>query len=909
VTPISGTRLGPYEITAKLGEGGMGEVYRARDTRLEREVAIKVLPAAFVEDHERLARFEREAKLLAQLHHPNIASIFGMEESGETKALVMELVEGPTLAERLEQGALPIEESLSLARQIAEALEEAHQKGIIHRDLKPQNIKASREGKTKVLDFGLAKAMDPTAAAAGAGSASQLAASPTLTLGATQMGVVLGTAAYMAPEQAKGFTVDKRADIWAFGVVLYEMLTGERLFGGDSVPDTLAGVLKNEIDLDALPAETPPAIRRLLRRCLERQPKGRLHDIADARIVIDEVLSGHHVEPASSLAFEAPPAPSRVRLAAAALLLLALGVAAGWLLKRGRGPGPVPESRWMLGLPEGLSLSTDDRPILALSRDGRLQVAVVKGDSGITQLLVRKGDEFEPRLLPDTEGASAPFFSPDGDWIGFFRGDSLLKIPSGGGPAIGLAELPAGNRGGTWSSDGWIYFASAFAGPLSRVAASGGPVEEVTHLDPARSERTHRWPEALPGGEAVLFTCDTEASTEYYDDARIEAVRPATGERRVLVEGASMARYAPGGHLVFARGGTLYTVDLDPKTLEVRGAPLEIAKGVSTNVGSGAVQFALSPNGAALWAPGGLTASYRVVWVDRAGVESPIDVPSAPYNELALSPDGTRIALVGGPGATSDLWVGDLRRGGLTRLTNGEFVRLPTWTADGTRIAYRVVEGGRINDRVRIDWRPADGSRAAETLLEPADELGIVGPNAFTPDGRFLVYSEGNGIDLANLWLRPLGGEGKLRALTEGPFLKVGATVSPDGRWLAYCSTESGENNVYVRPFPAGEGRWQISSPGGVEPLWSQDGKELFYRDASVLYRVAVDTSRGFRAGRPEPLFNRVASGGYIHSYGLSSDGSRFVTLRTAAGSGAQRVLYLDLGFASRLDEIAQGKR
>jgi len=888
----------------------MGEVYRATDTKLKRDVAIKVLPAAFVEDKERLARFEREAQLLAQLHHPNIASIFGMEESDGTRALVMELVEGTTLAERLEPGALPLEESLSLARQIAQALEAAHDKGIIHRDLKPQNIKVSQDGTTvKVLDFGLAKAMDPAGTASGGPSASQLAASPTLTLGATMQGVILGSAAYMAPEQAKGFAVDKRADIWAFGVVLWEMLTGRRLFEGDSVPETLAGVLKNEVDLDALPTGAPSAIRRLLRRCLERNPKNRLHDIADARIVIDDVLSGRHVEPAVPTSAEVGPAPrNRSRGLAVALVLLIAGGAAGWLLRPRSAPPALADARWMLALPGGTSLSTDDEPQVALSRDGRLQAAVVVGESGVPQIALRRSDAFEPQLLPGTENATAPFFSPDGTWIGFFRDGALMKAPVGGGPAIRIAPLVNVDRGGSWSDDGWIYFVDSFASPLSRVRPGGGEVEIVTHLDFLRSERTHRWPEALPGGGAVLFTCDTLASAEYYDDARIEAVRPATGERRVLVEGASLARYAPGGHLIFARGGSLYAVDFDPRTLEVRGAPVEIVRGVATDVGSGAVQFAISESGAALWAPGGLTASYRVVWVDQQGRETPVEVPPAPYNELALSPDGSRLALVGGPGGISDLWVADLARGTVTRLTSGEIVHMPTWTPDGGRIAYAVVTPGVEEERTRIDWRPADGSRPAETLVQEGSPSY---PSSFTPDGRTLVYDQGDGSNslASNLQALSLDGGHSSRALTEGQDTYFSGAVSPDGRWLAFVSAEAGQNNVYVRPYPEGSGRWQISTSTAAEPRWALDGRALYYRSSAVLYRVAVDTSHGFHAGRPEPLLDRVATGGQVQSYSFSPDGSRIITFRTAPGSGAQRVLNLDLGFAARLGEQMDGRR
>ncbi len=909
MTIAPGQRLGSYEITAKLGEGGMGEVYRATDTKLKRDVAIKVLPAAFTEDKERLARFEREAQLLAQLHHPNIASIFGLEDADGTRALVMELVEGPTLAERLEGGALPLDESLSLARQIAEALEEAHDKGIIHRDLKPQNIKASREGKVKVLDFGLAKAMDPAGAASGAGSASQLAASPTLTLGATQMGVILGTAAYMSPEQAKGLAVDKRADIWAFGVVLFEMLTGRRLFEGDSVPETLAGVLKTEIDLAKLPDDTPPAIRRLLRRCLERHPKNRLHDIADARIVIDEVLSGKSDELATQGGLpETAAMPSPRRVLAFVGAALAFGAVGGWLLHRPAAAPPAPASRWALALPEEFTLSTDDFPHLALSRDGRLQVAAVVGKRGVQQLLLRRSDEFEPKLLEGTEGATSPFFSPDGAWIGFFRDDALMKIPSGGGPPVRLASAFNGGRGGTWSTDGFIYLASDFATSLSRVSENGGEIQAVTKLDGARSERTHRWPEALPDGDAVLFTCDTLASTEYYDDARIEAVRPATGERKVLVEGASQARYAPGGHLVFARGGALFAVAFDPKTLAVRGSPRQVVQGVSTNVGSGAVQFALAQNGAALWAPGGLSSAYRIVWVDRHGVESPVDIPQATYNELGLSPDGSRLALIGGQGGASDLWVADLRRGALTRLTTGIFARGPVWTPDGTRIAYAVVQPGAGENRGRIDWRPADGSRDAEILVAEGQASF---PSGFTPDGRELLFDQtDNTVSLSNVWALPLAGERRPRPVDRGN-VRALRRARFAGRQVARLRLDRGGSAERLCSAVS-EGRRQVADLAPARrraALEPGRARALLPRRLGALPggdRHRARLQRGTPGGRSSIASLRAARSSRT---AISADGTRFLTLRTAEGSGAQRTLDLDLGFARRLDAPASDRR
>jgi eukaryotic-like serine/threonine-protein kinase len=902
-----GKKLGPYEITGKLGEGGMGEVYRATDANLKREVAIKVLPGAFTQDPARLDRFAREAQILAQLHHPHIASIFGLETEGGVRGLVMELVEGPTLGERLERGPLPVEEALPIARQIAEALELAHDKGIIHRDLKPQNVKLTPKGQVKVLDFGLAKAMDP---AGSDSSASPLASptmmnSPTLTAAmGTQLGVILGTAAYMAPEQARGQAVDKRADIWAFGVVLYEMLTGAKLFAAETVSDTLAGVLKTVIDLDLLPAETPGAIRRLLRRCLERNPKKRLHDVADARIVIDEVLAGE-IEEATATAPPGDRQPTLTRLLAAAGVALALGGAAGWLLHRPPAASPATGSRWALAIPDGLSLSTAEFPQLALSRDGTLQAAVVLDANGDSHLLLRSSNEFEARLMPETARAVSPFFSPDGRWLGFFRDAALMKVPVSGGPAVRLAEAAIGSRGASWGNDGFIYFTPDATGPIRRVSENGGQVEAVTQLDETRNERTHRWPEVLPGDDVVIFTDDTQSSTEYYDDARIEAVRLSTGERRVLVEGSSQARYAPSGHLVFARGGSLFGVPFDARSLAVSGSPFEIAQGVSTDVGSGGVQFALSQSGAAIWTPGTVMAGYRIVWMDSDGTETATAVPPAPYNELALSPDGGRAALVGGQGGISDLWVSDLVRGTLTRLTFGEFATSPTWTPDGSQIAYGTFSRASGEGTWKILLKRADGSRDAVELIS---DSAILYPSSFTPDGRTLLldrYQPGSAPgEAGDIWSLSLDGEREPQPVVEGSFLETEASVSPDGKWLAYVSNEGGRNSVFVRPYPAGEGRWQISFPQGVEPRWSRDGREMFYRAAIDLYRVPIDTSAGFSAGRPTLVFEGAASGTSVHSYSPSADGARFFTFRQSESVGSQRTLYVDLAFAPRLSEL-----
>jgi len=904
-----GTSIAHYRITAKLGEGGMGEVYRATDTKLQREVAIKVLPAAFTEDKERLARFEREAQLLAQLHHPHIASIFGIEESGATRALVMELVEGPTLAERLEKGSLPLDESLSLARQIAEALEEAHEKGIIHRDLKPQNIKASIEGKVKVLDFGLAKAMDPAGAASGQASASHLAQSPTLTIGATVQGMILGTAAYMSPEQAKGFAVDKRADIWAFGVLLYKMLAGGTLFAGDSVGDTLAAVIRAEIDLDRLPAETPGAIRRLIRRCLERNPKNRLHDIADARIVIDDVLGGK----ANEVALPAPTAVATLRrpgwiLPAIAVTAVVAGFVAG---KMGREPQMSSPDEVVVAqaIPNGTGISLADLLEIAISPDGRRQAVVVETKPGLTQILLRDLDEPAPRLLPGTEDGHGPFFSPDGGNVGFFVDNGIRRVSVAGGPALQISNDVTGvfaARGAAWSRDGFVYFSQSTASPLVRVSENGGATEEVTHLDTARDERTHRWPAALPDGSALLFTCDTAATTEYYDDARIEAVRVATGERKVVVERSSMARFLPPDRLVFARGGMLFAQRFDPRRLEVRGEPVALGRQIRTQVASGAAEFALAENGTLIWIPGeGIESNREAVWISADGSESPVaGLPSGSYTQIALAPDG-RHAVVGiSTPPDLGLSVVDLDRATLSRLTFETTALNPVWTRDGSRIAYAATT--KEEKIPGIVLKRSDGSGDAQLLLRTEVATG---PMSFTPDDRSLVFLQRLDVNQGQAWLLPLDGSGAARSLhLSEDSQSFQAEVSPDGRWIAYVTLESGRMEVYLRPFPSGEGKWQVSSDGGSEPHWSRQGDAIYFRTGGGIHRVSFQASGGVRLGRPERVGSTLFSGTLPATFSVAADG-RILTLRYVGGRSQIHQVDLALGWGSKVEALLKAKR
>jgi serine/threonine-protein kinase len=898
-----GDSLAHYRVVASLGAGGMGEVWRATDTRLHREVAVKVLPDSVAGDAERLARFEREAHLLAQLNHPNIAGIYGLEEAGGVHALVMELVEGPTLAERLELGALPLDDALDVARQIAEALEEAHEKGIVHRDLKPQNVKIAPGGRVKVLDFGLAKALDPMTASGS--SASQLAHSPTLTLGgATQMGLILGTAAYMAPEQAAGGNADRRADVWAFGVVLYEMLAGRRLFEGETVSHVLAGVLKDQPDWSALPGDLPAPIRELLARCLQKDRRKRLQSIGDARVVIDEWRARPELL--------APPAPIVVPASApsrraglshvlAALATLGIGLAAGSLLPR-REPPPA-EVEVGLALPAGSSVGTLEFPSIALSPDGRWRVAALADERGRQALAIAELGKADWRPLAGTEEATHPFFSPDGQWIAFFNRAELRKVSIQGGPPVTLARVSAQHRGGAWLDDDTIVFSPDAGTALLRISGQGGDARPLTTLDTGRGERTHRWPAPLPGGR-LLFTCDTVESTEFYDDARIEAL-DADGNRKVLVSGSSQARFLPPDRLIYARGGTLFALRFDPDSLAPSGSPVPVLHGVATDVASGAVHFAVSPGGSLLWAPGGAAAAegqpYRV---SPDGTAAPLPVDRGLYQGLALAPDGQRLAVVLGDQQNLDLWVLDLPRRTRSRLTFGGIQGDPVWSPDGRRIAF----AGRANgEGAGLFEKPADGSGESALIL---DTPGLEYTGTYAPDGRGIVFESIEGSSTSDLLLQRIGGtEAPLPIAADPRFTETMPDISPDGRLLAYASDETGVFEVFVRPFPTGSGKWQISTEGGLEPRWSPEGDALYFRNRGSILRVAVETRGGLVAAPAVVVFEGARLGANPRTYGVLPGGQGLVALRAAGADGARDRVNLAFDWGGRLRLDDSGRR
>jgi eukaryotic-like serine/threonine-protein kinase len=904
----SGTRLGAYEIVEQIGAGGMGEVYRARDTRLGRDVAIKVLPTAFTSDPERLARFEREARVLASLNHPHIAVIHGLEESHGLRGLVMELIEGPTLAEVLagsglsdpdsregrraqKRHQLPLAKTLDIAKQIAEALEAAHERGIIHRDLKPANIKITTDGAVKILDFGLAKAV-------ATGSNADVDEATTVTADHTSEGRVIGTPAYMSPEQARGTRVDRRTDVWAFGCVLYEMLSGKRPFSGESVSDTLAAVLTAEPDWSGLPPDAPQAITHLLHRCLAKDPTHRLRDGGSVLLEIGEArqVPAATVEPSPGSRRRQRPA-FRVVLALTVVTVAALAV---WAWVRSR-QVPVPaEQRFVLTLPASQWFMTGMGDALGLSPDGRTVVyRAAPSGYGNFQLFRWPLDRFTADPIAGTEDGISPFFSPDGRWMGFSRVGELLKVPVSGGPVQHVASLPpsttAGIRGADWGSDDVIVFAETGSRRLMQVPAVN-TVGMATPVFTPDDDRVAWYPQILPDSDAVLFTL-----TRYAPDAgEIDVVNRRTGAHQTVMPNAAKGRLLPTGHLVFVRGGRLWAVAFDRRRLAPTGEAVPIVDGVRVEQPGGAVQFAVADDGTLAYlptAPAAQTASgagnKQMVWLDRNGREQPLPLPARNYQGFSLSPDGTQAAFQIGLGDDADVWTSDLERGTLTQITTESgFDGNPLWTPDGREIVF---ETGPRGQR-RFMSEAADGTGGPRLLAAFDANVVNAQPFAWSHDGATLLavtQRDVTGFDVETVTA------GRSEPLIQTPLNEMTPAISPDGRWIAYSSASTGVSEVYVQRFPELGDRRQVSLDGGWDPNWSADGREIVYLhardnapDGVMRVGVAPDPREGSpRFGTPEHLFDFSVKRYYgrpgIKFFDVSPDSRRMLAMRYTEEPGS----------------------
>jgi eukaryotic-like serine/threonine-protein kinase len=858
-----GSRLGGYEVIAALGAGGMGEVYRAHDVKLGRDVALKILPASFTTDPERVARFRREAQVLASLNHPHVGAIYGLDDADGTQFLVLELVEGESLDKRIARGPIPVDEALAIARQTAEALEAAHEKGIVHRDLKPANIALTRDGSVKVLDFGLAKATEPT------GASLDVTNSPTITTPAMMSGVgmILGTAAYMSPEQAKGRPADKRSDVWAFGCVLFEMLTGRRAFEGEDVAETLAFVLTRQPDFGALPAMTPVAIRRLVRRCLEKDRKRRLADAADARLEIDEAAATTSTDPFTPIA----PAAQRphiwrlvLAIIGAALVGSAITMAVVGRSMRSSPATAIPV-RFVISLPERQTFASG-RPTVAMSPDGTT-VAIAEND----QLYLRPLSESENHPIPGSQiddaqsvrEVTTPAFSPDGRFLAFAAGQTIKKIPVGGGTAVTVCDAGGPIFGMSWEGDAIIYGRGNAAvrgsrgGGVMRVSASGGEPQSIVSVS---ADEVVHGPQLLAGGRAVLFTLATGTADDRWDQAKIVVQDLGSGNRKVVLDGGSDARYVPTGHITYARRGVLYAIRFDVQRLATVGSPLPIVEGVrraSVAGNSGTAHYHFSPNGTLVYVPGSPTLGRALAFVDRKGAVEPLRLPEHQYESPRLSPDGKQLAVATDDGAETVVWIHDLSVDrSLRRLSLGRRSRFPLWSADGTRVVFQSEDGGDA----AIFWQRADGAGTPERLTTAEKGEAHI-PDSWSPNGDVFLFTRVKESS-ASLWTF------SLRDRKAVPFGNVESSgwpngvFSPDGRWVAYSHGGRGgveRRGVFVQPFPSTGTVYQIAA-GALFPLWSRDAAELLYVlpvQGGAFNTVKVTTRPGFAFGTPSVLARR----------------------------------------------------
>jgi len=894
-----GNKLGQYEIESSLGSGGMGEVYQARDIRLGRNVAVKVLPEAFAKDPERIARFEREAKVLAALNHSNIAALHGFEQSGETHFLVMELVEGETLAQRISRGPIPAEEALSIAHQVAEALEAAHEKGIVHRDLKPANVKITPEGKVKVLDFGLAKAMEsaPTYA--------NLSNSPTLSVMATNAGMILGTAAYMSPEQARGENSDARSDIFSFGCVLYEMLTGRQGFQGRTVSDILASVLARDVDFSLLPTKLNPKIPQLIRRAVEKEPKRRWQAVGDMRVEIEAAAASPYEEAVGRQ-------PLWKRAIPIVVTSVVVAAAMAVIMWNPRTTRPSGLTRFPFVIPEGERFTRTGRHAVAISPDGANLVYVAN-----TQLYLRTMAEMASRPIQGTNlDVDTPFFSPDGRWVGFHSAaeNKIKKISTAGGTSVTICDSPL-PFGATWASDGHIFLGAGPAGIL-RVSENAGKPETVVSVKDG--EFAHG-PQLLPGGNAILFTLANGTTADRWDKAQIVVQSLKTGERKTVWEGGSDARYVPTGHIVYASGSTLLAIPFDVQKLTTTGGPVPVIEGVlrapNAAVTTGVAHFAFSENGSIVYIPGSNAEGVGgriLALVDRTGARKPIPVPPAPYFQPRISPNGKQFVVGTDDGKDAIVWVYDLAGAtSMRRLTFGGANRFPLWSRDGQRVVF---ESDREGD-LALFWQRADGNGAAERLVKlEQKQPGGYAPDSWSLDGKTLIFSSIGNTD-TGIWSVVAERDAKPKPLIDTPSKRDDfAEISPDGHWIAYESNESGQTQIYVQPFPPSSAKYQITTTGGVLPIWSPDGKQIFFIQGRTgigrIFSIDVQMQPSFVFGKPvaTPIEGILANGaaGSPRGYDVTPDGKFLVMLSPAEAEASTRQIqqiYITLNWFEELKQ------
>jgi serine/threonine protein kinase len=875
----TGQSIGAFTIVGPLGVGGMGEVYRARDPKLGRDVAIKVLPAVLTVDADRLVRFEREARTLAALNHPHIGAIYGLEESDGILALVLELVEGPTLAERIAEGPIPVPESLAIARQIAEALEAAHDKGIVHRDLKPANIKITPDDSVKVLDFGLAKAAaeDPPA---------DTRASRAATIGNTQPHTILGTVVYMSPEQVRGQRIDRRADIWMFGCVLYEMLAGTAPFARENPSETLAAILRDEPDWTALPAATPSAIHKLLRRCLRKDAKQRLADIADARFAIEDATSEEGTLSA--------PVQSRTRwFVLMGLLAAALGFflgSRGWLsIARSASSPAAATTRLELNLPPAVELYVGSPQNVAVSDDGT-RVAFIGITGGVRQLHMRDVNQFETVALRGTDNVTACFFSPSSAEIGFIASDrALRKLSPSEGLIVTLAQDVDPYNGAAWGVNNMITFVRA--GTLWQVPAAGGTPHQVTTLERARGELSQSAPATAAGGEAILFTSITSGRR---DAAHIEALARGSNNRHVVVESGVRPLVTASGHLLFYRDGSILAAPFDVDRLEPKGTPARVLDGLAVDSITGAPMIAVSRTGVVVYPPAAATSS-RLVSVSREGVEKPLGEGARLLQSPTLSPDGQRIVVQ----SNLDLWVQDLTRGTFIRLTSDDTSgnSYPVWTRDGSRIVFRTQTGLRV--------MPAEGGTAVPIPGTSSADY----PSSVSPDGTTLAFSRITEAKSSDVYVLSLNGAPNPSPLVASAAFDGGAQFSPDGHWIAYASDESGKLEVYVRSYPMPDRKWPVSTQGGTGPRWNRSGKQVFYRSGNTIMEADVSVrNHDVVLSTPRVLFDqRYAYGANtaLANYDVGVDGKWFVMVKNDPGASRLNVV---LNWFDELTQRARAK-